>query len=349
MKISYFSENCFYDADAKSLFTKDQNVHLTSKEILVLEYLLENNNKLCDNAWIYEQCWDTYTGGTPDESVNNSVKNVIKKLREKDPSIYNCINTIKGQGYKLILPKEVNAVKNRARATHRVEESFVNALEAYRNFWVEMDRVFLESAHARKVKQYFYTNRDSLPDDPADYQMGLAVAEMLRDTISYSEIILGHLPELGHMEDHFRYKRMVLESKMAKEGMAQFRFSSESIANLDDERLRYTGPIDLRAVISTAKIFLDIDKMFIMNPQLLELRPYFYEKRDELPTNDDQLSLGKSLCEMIKDQLQYSEPLLKYIPEEHEESYLRYRRHMLGAALMEESKKEYVFPWEMRL
>lgn len=140
-----------------------------------------------------------------------------------------------------------------------------------------------------------------------------------------------------------------MESRLCKESMGQFRFSSESVSNLERDEIRYKGPIDLRAVVSFSKIFLDIDKLFIQNPSVLALRPYFYEKRNETPKDPELLSLSKSVCEYIKDQMQYSEALLPYIPEEHEESYKRYRRYILDCSIMEESKTEYAFPWELRL
>ena len=137
---------------------------------------------------------------------------------------------------------------------------------------------------------------------------------------------------------------------LCKKGMSEFKFASENIANRENDILRYEdASFDLRAVVSFAKVFIDIDLLFIQNEDVLALRPYFYSKQDEIPEDSSMLSLGKSVCEYLKDQMQYSEAFLPYIPAEHRDSYLRYRGWIMSSQLMQVSKAEYTFPWETRL
>jgi len=76
---------------------KDHDLHLTAKEFLILEYLLQNKERTLTREQILEHCWDFAF-----DSFSNIVDVNIKQLRKKI-TYYgkHHIKTIRGLGYQM--------------------------------------------------------------------------------------------------------------------------------------------------------------------------------------------------------------------------------------------------------
>jgi len=76
-----------------------EDVHVTAKEFLLLQYLLEHRGRVLSRDLLLTDVWGyAYTGGTRTVDVH------IRRLREKLPVLVDAIVTIKQFGYKLLDP-----------------------------------------------------------------------------------------------------------------------------------------------------------------------------------------------------------------------------------------------------
>ena len=84
----------------RHLVTADgKEVHLTAKEFLLLQYLLEHPGRVLSRDLLLSDVWGySYTGGTRTVDVH------IRRLREKVPALADSIETIKQFGYRLLEP-----------------------------------------------------------------------------------------------------------------------------------------------------------------------------------------------------------------------------------------------------
>jgi len=84
----------------RHLVTVDgEGVHLTAKEFLLLQYLLEHPGRVLSRDLLLSDVWGyAYTGGTRTVDVH------IRRLREKVPALGDSIETIKQFGYRLLEP-----------------------------------------------------------------------------------------------------------------------------------------------------------------------------------------------------------------------------------------------------
>jgi two-component system alkaline phosphatase synthesis response regulator PhoP len=74
-------------------------VHLTAKEFLLLQYLLEHKGRVLSRDLLLSDVWGyAYTGGTRTVDVH------VRRLREKLPVLADAIETIKQFGYRLREP-----------------------------------------------------------------------------------------------------------------------------------------------------------------------------------------------------------------------------------------------------
>jgi DNA-binding response OmpR family regulator len=72
------------------------NVHLTAKEFLLLEYLLEHRGRVVSRDGLLSDAWGyQYTGGTRTVDVH------VRRLREKLPILATALETVKQFGYRL--------------------------------------------------------------------------------------------------------------------------------------------------------------------------------------------------------------------------------------------------------
>jgi DNA-binding response OmpR family regulator len=71
-------------------------VHLTAKEFLLLQYLLEHQGRVLSRDLLLSDVWGyQYTGGTRTVDVH------VRRLREKLPILADSLLTVKQFGYKL--------------------------------------------------------------------------------------------------------------------------------------------------------------------------------------------------------------------------------------------------------
>ena len=82
------SHNCLIDDNKK------EEIHLTNKELDLLNFLIKNNNRICSADELKSAIWDDYL-----EATDSALKNLLNKVRKKigKESIIN----ISGVGYKL--------------------------------------------------------------------------------------------------------------------------------------------------------------------------------------------------------------------------------------------------------
>ena len=84
------------DADRHTVMVGTEEVRLTAKEFLLLQYLLQHRGRVLSRDLLLTDVWGyQYTGGTRTVDVH------IRRLREKLPALADAIQTVKQFGYKL--------------------------------------------------------------------------------------------------------------------------------------------------------------------------------------------------------------------------------------------------------
>jgi DNA-binding response OmpR family regulator len=84
----------------RHVVTVDQNeVRLTAKEFLLLQYLMQHRGRVLSRDILLSDVWGySYTGGTRTVDVH------VRRLREKVPFLCDALVTVKQFGYKLLEP-----------------------------------------------------------------------------------------------------------------------------------------------------------------------------------------------------------------------------------------------------
>jgi two-component system copper resistance phosphate regulon response regulator CusR len=82
----------------KTVFRNDKEIYLTRKEFSLLEFLMENTNRILSRTEIMERVW-----GSEIDSFSNTVETHILRLRKKIDGDYEkkLIKTFPGRGYKM--------------------------------------------------------------------------------------------------------------------------------------------------------------------------------------------------------------------------------------------------------
>jgi two-component system alkaline phosphatase synthesis response regulator PhoP len=84
------------DADRHVVTVDGEDVRLTAKEFLLLQYLVQHQGRVLSRDLLLTDVWGyQYTGGTRTVDVH------IRRLREKLPVLADAIETVKQFGYKL--------------------------------------------------------------------------------------------------------------------------------------------------------------------------------------------------------------------------------------------------------
>jgi DNA-binding response OmpR family regulator len=84
------------DVDRHTVALDGEEVRLTAKEFLLLQYLVQHRGRVLSRDLLLSDVWGyNYTGGTRTVDVH------IRRLREKLPPLADAIETIKQFGYKL--------------------------------------------------------------------------------------------------------------------------------------------------------------------------------------------------------------------------------------------------------
>jgi two-component system, OmpR family, alkaline phosphatase synthesis response regulator PhoP len=89
------------DLSSHQVIDNDQEVKLTAKEFLLLQYLLQHRGRVLSRDLLLTDVWGYhYTGGTRTVDVH------VRRLREKLPVLVDALVTVKQFGYKLADEKE---------------------------------------------------------------------------------------------------------------------------------------------------------------------------------------------------------------------------------------------------
>jgi len=84
------------DVDRHTVRVNGEDVRLTAKEFLLLQYLIEHRGRVLSRDLLLTDVWGyQYTGGTRTVDVH------IRRLREKLPALADAIVTVKQFGYRL--------------------------------------------------------------------------------------------------------------------------------------------------------------------------------------------------------------------------------------------------------
>jgi DNA-binding response OmpR family regulator len=87
------------DVDRHVVKADGNEVKLTAKEFLLLQYLMEHRGRVLSRDLLLSDVWSySYTGGTRTVDVH------VRRLREKLPFLADAIVTVKQFGYKLVDP-----------------------------------------------------------------------------------------------------------------------------------------------------------------------------------------------------------------------------------------------------
>lgn len=88
------------DIRKKKVIRNNQEVHLTRKEFMLLEYLLRNTGIVLSRGMILEHVWDMNA-----DPFSNTIESHILSLRKKihAPGDKKLIHTVSGRGYKIDL------------------------------------------------------------------------------------------------------------------------------------------------------------------------------------------------------------------------------------------------------
>ena len=87
------------DVDRHLVKIHGDEVKLTAKEFLLLQYLMLHRGRVLSRDLLLSDVWGySYTGGTRTVDVH------VRRLREKVPMLADAIVTVKQFGYKLLDP-----------------------------------------------------------------------------------------------------------------------------------------------------------------------------------------------------------------------------------------------------
>ncbi|HYE87871.1 MAG TPA: response regulator transcription factor [Vicinamibacterales bacterium] len=96
-RMSYGTLNI--DVDRHIIKVGSDEVKLTAKEFLLLQYLMQHRGRVLSRDLLLSDVWGySYTGGTRTVDVH------VRRLREKVPMLAGAIVTVKQFGYKLLDP-----------------------------------------------------------------------------------------------------------------------------------------------------------------------------------------------------------------------------------------------------
>jgi len=85
------------DVDRHLVHINGDEVKLTAKEFLLLQYLMQHRGRVLSRSLLLSDVWGySYTGGTRTVDVH------VRRLREKVPFLSDAIVTVKQFGYKLV-------------------------------------------------------------------------------------------------------------------------------------------------------------------------------------------------------------------------------------------------------
>ncbi len=96
-------DDLILNVDCHTVRRGGRYIHLTRKELSLLEYFLQNRGRVLSRAMILEHVWDMNA-----DPFSNTIESHLVNLRRKInlPGSRELIQTIPGRGYKLELPQK---------------------------------------------------------------------------------------------------------------------------------------------------------------------------------------------------------------------------------------------------
>lgn len=108
--VKAFSVAALYiDPKTAEVWVRGQQVKLTPKEYFALALLYEHQGALVSKETLAMKVWPEYEGLVGDESIQELISRLRRKL-EENPEQPRYLVTVRGLGYRLVIPKEVPAV-----------------------------------------------------------------------------------------------------------------------------------------------------------------------------------------------------------------------------------------------
>lgn len=101
----------------------------------------------------------------------------------------------------------------------------VESIVAYSKYWTDMGEVFLERKNA-KLRKFFFESADKLPESEEEFEAAKVLAEMYRDTMMYSELLLDNIP-YEFRRSYNVFKRRIMASKIIGASMENYSFKYE--------------------------------------------------------------------------------------------------------------------------
>lgn len=94
-KLSY--KNIVLDEKEDKVLVDFEEVKISPTEYILLEYFMNNVGKMLSKEDIKEEIW-----GNSENATDKAVENMIYRLRQKIEPLKECLEIVKGYGYKLI-------------------------------------------------------------------------------------------------------------------------------------------------------------------------------------------------------------------------------------------------------
>lgn len=220
--------------------------------------------------------------------------------------------------------------KNQKGSTSTVSNEGLEAEDGFRNMFKLIDELFRHPRLA-EMKAYFFSNI-GLPEDEKQLQLGIATAELLRDILQYAKCLLDYLNK-DFSRTYDDYFEMIMGSALVRAGIEQYQFATEH-PNFKVKKLGI-DKVNAKDIVNFAMIWIDLDKLFVMRDDILKLRPYFYELRDSLPS-EDEIPLATALVVRLLSAMKISESLLDRIPNHLVISYNKYKKMVESIRIVQE-------------
>ena len=220
-------------------------------------------------------------------------------------------------------------------------EKQIAAIRAYSDVWTNIDRLFLKPQLLR-LKPYFYELRHELPPEK-DIDLGIAMSLRIRDGIQYAQGLLSFIPN-GHRESHYDFQEQIMSAEITKLAMSCYRFEWEEY----EHPIVDGSMISVESIVAFSKYWTDIGEAFLEGSNA-HLRKYFFEAKDSLPDNENDIEAAKVIAEMYRDAMMYSELLLDTIPFEYRRSYNTFKRIISEAKIIQASREKNKFTYEKGL
>lgn len=221
------------------------------------------------------------------------------------------------------------------RKTEKLLPIKKEANEAFCMMFREIDEIFYDQRFSR-LKCYFTDETDKMPEDPQKKQLGIALAELLRDLLQYARAFLEYL-DTEQRNSYYQQASRILNSKLVQESQVGYTFTTE---REDQQEVTYTA-VSPRAMLHFATVWTDIDKLFLRD-DLLQLRKYFYRLRHQLPP-EEQMEQAVALCIRILSGMRTAENYLKNIPDPLRNSYFDYKDTMKDTKIVQETIRRHPF------